>query len=163
MAVRSKVICIKRFAWQRVAREFSRLGWDIVNAEQETSTTYTHHYDVYEDGTTIHTGTDKSSKVRIWLSMVRDRDWYVNGNKIIAIDIFFSIFFLLRRVMGALTPIAAIPFVILLLIGFGTTEVGQVFMALFFSFLGSWILLQILEFVFSVIGGNILAKGERGY
>ena len=93
MAVRSKVICIKRFAWQRVAREFSRLGWDIVNAEQETSTTYTYHYDVYEDGTTIHTGTDKSSKVRIWLSMVRDRDWYVNGNKIIAIDIFFSIFF----------------------------------------------------------------------
>ncbi|MBR0295462.1 MAG: hypothetical protein IJQ67_06145 [Bacilli bacterium] len=161
MAAVSKVLVIKRFAWQMVAREHARLGWYITNAEQETTTTYTHHYDVYDDGSRVYTGTTQNSKVRIYLSMVRDLDWYVNGRRILPFDILFTICFYLRRVMGFITPLVFIPFIILLLIGSSGTDVGQTFTAIFFSCLGSWLFLLISEFIFSLIGGSILRKGEE--
>ena len=159
MARKVKVICIKRFLWKRVAREFSRLGWYITNAEEETTTTYTHHYDVYDDGTEVYTGTSSSSKVAIWLTMARDRDWYVNGFKIIPIDIFFTIFFYLRRLLGVILPVTGIIFLVVLLLG--AYQQDSPFTIIFLANLFSWIGLNLLEIIFSFIGGAILKKGEE--
>ncbi|MBO4666587.1 MAG: hypothetical protein J5666_00465 [Bacilli bacterium] len=160
MATKIKVLCIRRLGWQSVANEFIRLGWHIGSAEEETTTTYTDHYNVYESGRREYTGTTTSSKVRIWLTMSRDRDWYVNGNKIIPIDILFSIVFLLRRIFAWLAPISSIPFIIVLLLGQAGNDEYKALWVLFLVVFFIWLGLRILESVLSHIGKRILLKGE---
>lgn len=161
MALRSKVICVKRLGWKRIAREFARLGWDIRDAEQEITTTYTHHYDLSSDGKELHVHTTQSDRVRVYISMVRDLNWYKAGHKIHVIDIFFSLFFFFRRITGFLAPLSSIPVIILALLGEGGSQTAYVFWVLFFSLAGSWLLLLILEIVFSFIGASILRAGEE--
>ena len=160
MALKIKVLCIKKLGWQSVANEFIRLGWHLDSAEQETTTTNTDHYDVYESGRREYTGTSTSTKVRVWLSMSRDRDWYVNGSKIVIIDILFSIVFLLRRIFAWLAPISSIPFIIIFLLGKAGDEEYNAFLVIFLVMIFSWLGLRILENVLSRIGKRILVKGE---
>ena len=161
MAVKIKVLCIKRFGWKSVANEHIRLGWHLSNAEEETTTTYTEHYDVYEDGHREYTGTTSSSKVRVWLTMSRDRDWYVNGNKIIPIDILFSIVFLFRRIFAWAAPVSLIPLVIVYLFAGPDGDTQETFLAIFLTCFFTWLGLRIIEIGLSHIGKRILLKGEE--
>ena len=156
MATRYKTLYIKRFGWKRIAREFQRMGWKLNDAYEHTNTTYTDHYDVYEDGHREYTGTTTNTKISISLHMSRDLDWYENGHKIHVIDVFFSLFFVIRRLLGTIMPINIVIFIISLIAG---GDFYNTYFGIFFAILGSYLGFLLLEIIFSFIGKAIL-KGK---
>ena len=159
MALRYKTLTVKRLGWRRIANEFQRLGWRLDDAYEHTVTTETDHYDVYEDGHKEYTGTTTSRKISIILHFSRDLSWYINGNKIHAIDVFFSVFFYLRRILGAFMPVNIVIFLIALLVDSSKDSFSTLYMPYFITFIVLYFVFLILEIIFSYVGEGIL-KGK---
>ena len=80
MAKGIKVLCVKRFGWKRIAKNTQRFGWVLSDAEEETTVTETTTYEGKVVGDTLYVNprTNRSSKVRVWLSFYRNM--YINHN-----------------------------------------------------------------------------------
>lgn len=156
MAVKHKVLRLKKLGWRRVADEFMRLGWVIDDAYEETKTKTTSYYDVYEDGTKEYTGSTTTTKITISLHMHRDLDSYTYGSKMRRIDILFSIAFWIRRILGTLMPFNIIAFIIMAAADGNDNNLFKVYMPIFISVIITYFLSLILEGVFSRVGFSIL-------
>ena len=144
--IQTKVLCVKKFGWQRIAKDRMCFGWELNNAEEHTETTSTVSYNVteYSGKYEITPEVTHSTKVRIWLSFLRDRDRFENLGSIALIELFYKLVF---------AVIAAI-------IGFLAGLEGGVhpIVLWFIGLTGAWLLGIVLEVVLARIAAAILRR-----
>ena len=106
----TKVLCVKKLGWKRIAHNVERFGWTLGEAEEETETTITTSYEgrVSGDNIYIEEKVSKSTKVRVWLSFHRYKSDFSNYYAVKPLEIIYNIAFLLRRILGFLLPIASV-------------------------------------------------------
>ena len=78
--IKSKVLCVKKLGWRRIAKNMTRFGWTLADAEQHTTTTEETTYtgEVANNKVYITPHTKSSTKVRVWLSFYRNSDNFKN-------------------------------------------------------------------------------------
>ena len=152
MAKETKNLVIKKLGWKRICKNTQRFGWVLDDAYQHEETTVTTTYtgEVVNDKIVIKEDNQKSTKVRVHLSFIRDRDWFVNFGKIRFLEIIYNIIFFFRRVLAFLLPIASIAALVVFLFGKGDILLDSLFGALYMAGFFVWIAFIIIE--------NILAR-----
>ncbi len=157
--IQTKVLCVKKFGWQRIAKDRMCFGWELNNAEEHTETTSTVSYNVteYSGKYEITPEVTHSTKVRIWLSFLRDRDRFENLGSIALIELFYKLVFTVRRILSLILPVFA---VIAAIIGFLAGLEGGVhpIVLWFIGLTGAWLLGIVLEVVLARIAAAILRR-----
>ncbi|MDE6850685.1 MAG: hypothetical protein K2J54_05090 [Clostridia bacterium] len=155
MAKGIKVLCVKRFGWKRIAKNTQRFGWVLSDAEEETTVTETTTYEGKVVGDTLYVNprTNRSSKVRVWLSFYRNM-YIPAGVRIL--EFFYNVFFLLRRILAFFLPLIAVGSLILMLTG-GVDILLSLMLWIELAF-GLWIAFIILEGILARIAYAVLAK-----
>lgn len=153
---KTKVLCVKRFGWKRIAKNTQRFGWILDSAEQETTVTEETTYEgsVVGDTVYINPRTHRTSKVRVWLSFYRYSSDYKNLSSIFFLEALYNLFFFIRRILAFFLPIVS---VVALVVAFsGGSDIvlkyGGWLAAAFFVWLG----MIIFEGILSRIARKIL-------
>lgn len=156
--VETKVLCVRKIGWKRIARNTQRFGWYLDNAEQHTTTTETTTYEgsISGDTITVTPHTTRSSKVRVWLSFYRYSSEIPASVK--TVELFYNLFFLVRRIIGFLLPIALIPYIILFLLGQALSDLGSLISMYWMIAFFSWIALMIIEGILARVGHSLLRR-----
>ena len=163
-----KSLRLKKLLSGRVIRNTKGFGW-LVESKQTTAETTTWVDDVDAEHIygkkwkfTPHYKSD--TKYFLDVDFSRDDVWYKNLGSIKVLEFFYNVFFLLRRIIGSLVPIA---FAIFLVYGFalgfnsnGDTTLMIVGMPFMIGFI-AWIFLMILETTFSAIARSILKPADE--
>lgn len=162
--IKTKVLCVKKLGWKRIARNTERFGWTLDEAEQETTTTHETTYEgkIIDNKVYVKSHTNTSTTIRIWLSFWRNKDDFKNLTIIRPLELIYNIIFTIRRIIGFFMPIATILLIIgtLFLNATGSgyhDEMNRFFIILIVVFL-IWLLLMICEGIFSRIAGAILKR-----
>ena len=155
MAKSTKVLCVKRFGWKRIAKNTQRFGWILSDAEEETTVTETTTYEgnVVGDTLYINPRTNRSSKVRVWLTFYRNI--YVPAG-VRVLEFFYSLIFLLRRILAFFLPIIGVCALIVFLMGHG--DILLTYPTIFILPLLLWLSFIILEGILARIARAILRK-----
>lgn len=162
--ISTKVLCVKKIGWKRIAKNFMRFGWDLDDAEQETTITKTTEYEITETPKGYHAKphTNTSTKVRIWLTFTRRKSDFENLAAVRPLELFYNLFFYARRIVGFVLPILAIAtFVLALLGGASTTnDMGgyNTMVGWLLAVFGIWVGLILLETILARIAGKILRR-----
>lgn len=134
-----------------------RFGWALDDAVEhhETTVTTTYEGQVVGDTLYINERNDEKTKIRMHLEFHRDKNKFANLGAVTVLEVFYNIFFYLRRIIGFFLPILGIATILVAAL-LQDTELFEKFgMSLLIGFL-VWILLIILEGVFARIAGKIL-------
>ena len=160
--VQTKVLCLKKFGWKRIAKNTERFGWILDDATEEEEITETHTWEgEYNPSTNKITGrerVEKSSKIRIWLTFYRYPNTFTNLIAISPLEILYTICFWIRRIVGFILPLLTIALFVVAAIGDGPELLETSFGPLYFSALGIWIALILLEGIFARIAAKILKR-----
>lgn len=160
--IQKKVLCLKKFGWKRVAKNTMRFGWELDDATQETEITEKHTWErEYNPNTRKITETErveKSSKIRIWLTFYRRPDAFTNLVAISPLEMLYTIFFWIRRIIGFILPLLTIAFVVVAALGDGEELLNTPFGPLYFSALGIWVGLILLESILAHIAAKLLKR-----
>lgn len=153
-----KHLILKRFGWKRVANNTMRFGWQLNDAEQHTTTTIEKSYEgtICDDKVYIKENQTRRTSVSIHLYFSRRKSDYNNIYAIFPLELLYNICFLIRRIIGAILPIAFMG--IILVVAIGSSDLIKESGAdtwLMIGF-GIWLGLIILEGVLSRIAGKIL-------
>lgn len=160
MDYQTKYVSVKRLGWRTVVRQRKRFGWELYDAEQETTTTTT--YEGRISGDTVYIEPKKSTKVRVNLTFIRYPKDFKNLGVVKPIEWIYNLVFLLRRILGALLYVAT-----LLMLGmmffmnkylFGGSPEADMIIIGFMSAWCVWIGGVILESVLSLIAKAILKR-----
>lgn len=162
MEKKYKYLTLRKFGWKRIAKNTQRFGWKLFDAEEETTITETTEYEgtISGDKLTITPHTRSSSSTKMNLSFSRDPDRFVNLGSIRILELFYNIFFLIRRILARLLPLAYIASIVLMLLS-NSVPNGELDTAttVFFYALGGtavWLAMIILENIFAKIASKIL-------
>jgi len=160
--LQTKILCLKKLGWKRVAKNQMRFGWDLDDGEEETTTTTTTTYETtfYQDKAYTKKYEDTHSKIRILLYFVRNRDDYQNLFAILPLELIYNICFYVRRIIGFLLPPAFIFIMIASTATNGsgtnhTDDFATVFLWFSIAFV-AWLILIAAEGILSRIAGRIL-------
>ncbi len=158
--LQTKTLCVKRFGWRRIARDRMCFGWQMTDAQEERTVTEKTTYEVDEriGGYTVTPRVSRSTKIRVWLSLCRRRSDFLNLGSIFVLELFYNIFFTVRRLLGLLLPLFALVTLVFALAETILTG-GQVFLTLVYALLISlavWAVLILLETVLARIALKIL-------
>lgn len=163
METKYKDLTIKKFGWKRIAKNTQRFGWKMFNAKEETTITETTEYEGTVSGNkvTITPHTTTSTKTRVKLNFSRDPNKFVNLGSIAVLEMFYNIFFLIRRILASILPLAYLAvFVIMILTNsVPNSDNLQTATTVFLYTLGGtgvWLTMIILENVFAKIASKIL-------
>ena len=160
--VQTKVLCLKKFGWKRVANNTERFGWTLDDATEEEEVTETHTWEgEYNPSTNQYRArerVDRSSKVRIWLTFYRTPADFTNLIAISPIEMLYTICFWIRRIVGFILPLLTIALVVVASIGDGPELLETSFGPIYFSSLGIWVALILLEGIFARIAAKILKR-----
>lgn len=157
----SKVICVRKFGWKRVARNIESFGWKLGDAEEHTeiSEKHEHTFTLTDTGVTHEHHVQRETKVRIWLSFFRHNDQFANLKAIKPLEILFNLVFLIRRIIGFLLSLMAAACFLLVIfenaVG-GNYEYSYPVVGVTFSALFVWIVLNFVEVLLAKIAQNKL-------
>lgn len=155
----TKFLRVVPFGHKRVIRNERKFGWELVDYVKHTTTTTTTEYEgkVHDNGDvtfTPHTST--SSKTRMELYFVRDKDRIANLGSVYLVEMWFNLIFLIRRIIGFFVPIVGVAFLLVALMGGSMDEVGKMVGTAFFVIILSWLAGIILEDILAAIGKKVL-------
>ena len=96
-----KVVQVNPWGWRRIAKNFCRFGWELSEAEKQTTTSTEHYVD--SDGNVKE---KKSSSSKVMLTFFRYPAKFNSGNllKIMPIEALYNICFLVRKIAAYVLP-----------------------------------------------------------
>lgn len=153
-----KHLTIKKLGWKRVAYNTMRFGWELDDAEQETTTTIERNYEgrIYDNKIYIDEHRVEHTKVSVHLYFSRQKCKYKNLLAIFPLELIYNICFLIRRIIGAILPFVFVGLMIIASVGRMNSLEDSALSLWFMVGLSVWIGLIILEGVLSRIAAKIL-------
>ena len=144
----TKVLCVKRFGWKRIANNTERFGWIMYDAEEETTitTTTTYEGEIVDNKIYINPKTNRKSKVRVWLSFYR-YDRVPLPVKIL--EFIYNRIFFLRVILAFISPLYLGALIVL---GFLQFSIEKLSFGFGFVVLG-WLCCILLEGILARIAG----------
>jgi hypothetical protein len=158
----TKVLCVKKIGWKRIAKNTQKFGWELSDAEEETTFTTETEYENIEYDNKVYTresGSTTTSKTRIWLYFHRYKSTIKNCNSIKVLEAFYNFIFLIRRILAFILPIMTIGIFFVIVLGsfienfFNIKDFYLYYLMAYFIGLFVWIAMIITE--------NILANIAR--
>lgn len=152
-----KSLIIKKLGWKRVAKNVMRFGWELDDAVEHHDTTVTTSYEGRVVGDTVYVDEhkDEKTKVRVHLDFHRDRSKFANLGAIFVFELFYNIFFYLRRLIGFCLPILLLGSLVVAMVD-AQSELGGNLGILLCSLFCAWLGLIALEGIFARIAHAIL-------
>ena len=97
-----KVVQVNPWGWRRIAKNFCRFGWELSEAEKQTTTSTEHYVD--SDGNIKE---KKSSSSKVMLTFIRYPAKFNSNNllKAMPIEAIYNICFLVRKIAAWVLPI----------------------------------------------------------
>lgn len=150
-----KVVQSKPWGWRRVAKNVCRFGWELNEAEKQTTTNVEHYYD--SDGRLKEKKTSNSTVI---MSFTRYPAKFENLLKVAPIEAIYNLCFLVRKIAGYVFPVLAGLSIICALAQL-EAFLGIVSKPAIISGV-AWVALIVAEDVLSRVGENILFnKGDQ--
>ena len=158
-----KTVTCKPYEYKRVIKNFGRFGWECTKAydytETETKTTY--EGKIINDTLHVDKKEEKRSTTTTYIELKREKGY--TPFSVGLIELFFSLIFFIRKVIGFFLPVGAFAcgFSIMFLRGLELIEedplMQKIFAITVIAF-GVWLILRILEDILSKIAEKMLDK-----
>lgn len=160
--VQTKYLVLKKFGWKRIAKNTQRFGWTVGEATEVEDVTETHtfegEYNPSNNKVTVSEHVSRTSSISIHLTFHRYPAAFSNLGAIVPLEILYTLFFWIRRILGAALPPVSIIFFIFAAIGGGSDLAASIYGTLYFSAIGIWVGLILLEGILARIAGKILKR-----
>lgn len=164
MDYQTKYVNVRKLGWRTVVRQRKRFGWELYDAEQETTTTTETTYEGTVSGDTVYIKpkTTTSTKTRVHLTFIRYPKQFKNLAVVRPIEWIYNLVFLLRRILGSLLYLATAA-VFLAFFFLNTYMASKEAEPIIIGFMAAWFVwmgLILCEVVFSLIGKAILRRKQ---